>query len=110
MEFVINSNTIIGLAGLITALGIIIGVIKKFNMTIEKYESYDSEIKNIKTDIKDLKSDFSAEIKAIKAEQQMQTTVLEAVLEGLHQLGCNGPTTKAHDELKEFINKRAHDA
>ncbi len=97
MEFIINSNTIIGLAGLLTALGIIIGVVKKFNMTIEKYDSYDKEIKEVKD-----------EIQALKDEQCMQTYVLEAVLDGLHQLGCNGKTSEASEKLSKFINQKAH--
>lgn len=98
MEIVLNSNTLIGIAGVLTALGVIIGVVRKFNQQIEKWNDYDKSI----ADVKD-------EIASLKEEQCMQTYVLEAVLDGLHQLGTNGKTTEASEKLSKFINKKAHD-
>lgn len=101
MEFVVNANTIIGLAGLVSAVFAIVGIYNKGFKQVEKWESYDAKIEEVKQEVK-------TETKKLQDEQFMQTKVLLAVLEGLQQQGCNGNVTKAHSDLTQFLNERAH--
>ena len=98
LEFTINANTIIGAAGFLTALGVLVGFIKSYVKQINKWNGYDEQIGSINDDIKGLRN-----------EQYMQTRVLMATLDGLHQLGCNGKVTEASEELSDYLNKRSHD-
>lgn len=59
-------------------------------------------------DVERRNKEVDKKLKDMESEQCMQTYVLEAVLDGLHQLGCNGKTTEASEKLSEFINKKAH--
>lgn len=43
MDIMINTNTIIGLAGLLTALGVLFGSLRKTYKTIDKWDSYDKK-------------------------------------------------------------------
>lgn len=89
-EFTINADTIIGFVALIGALGVIIGLVKNYIHQIDKWNNYDAQINDIKN------------------EQKMQTRVLLAVLDGLHQQGCNGDVTKATNELTDWLNQQSH--
>lgn len=109
MEIVLNTNTLIGIAGLITALGVIIGSMWKAFDQKKKYDEYDSRIKEVNKKIEEMQTENMAKMQSVMAEQCMQTYVLQAVLEGLHQLHCNGPVTEARDKLSKYINKQAHD-
>lgn len=97
MGDILNVNIIISCASLITALGIIFGCIKAYFKQTDKWNGYDIQIKGIEDQIQDLRD-----------EQLMQTHVLWATLDGLHQLGCNGEVTKASNELKEYLNIQTH--
>lgn len=101
MEFVINANTIIGIAGLLSAILAIAGIYNKGFKQVEKWESYDKKIDEVKAEVR-------TETKKLQDEQYMQTKVLLAVLDGLQQQGCNGNVTKAHNDLTQFLNERAH--
>ena len=82
MGDIINANMIISCASLITALGIIFGCIKAYFKQTDKWNGYDEQIKGIED-----------QIQGLRDEQLMQTHVLWATLDGLHQLGCNGDVT-----------------
>lgn len=75
---------------------------------VQKWDDYDRQIAEVKTTIQENQSDTTAKIQQIQAEQCMQTYVLEAVLDGLHQLNCNGKVTEASEALHKHINKQAH--
>lgn len=92
-----TAETIVTVAGIITAIGVIMGAFWKIHQILSKFEKLQDH-----NDVVDKK------LKDMEAEQCMQTYVLEAVLDGLHQLGCNGKTTEASNKLSKFINKRAH--
>lgn len=59
--------------------------------------------------LKDIQNDTDSKLQEIKAEQCMLTYCMMATLDGLHQLGANGPVTEAHQKLDKFMNKQAHD-
>ena len=48
------------------------------------------------------------EIKALKEEQTVICYGVLAALKGLREQGCNGPVTKAIEEMEKHLNKKAH--
>lgn len=93
-----DANIIISCASLITSLGVIIGCLKVYFKRTEKWDSYDDQIKSIED-----------QIQGLRDEQYMQTHVLWAALDGLHQLGCNGEVAKTRTELNDWLNKKSHE-
>jgi hypothetical protein len=81
---------IITVASVITALGVIFGVV----FTIYKWY-----LKNEKQD---------TSIKEIKEEQSILTKGVLACLKGLKEQGCDGPVTEAIEDIEDHLNKQAH--
>ena len=81
---------IITTASIITALGVIFGILFGFFKWLLKRERNDVEIKEI------------------KAEQSILTKGVLACLKGLKEQGCDGPVTTAISEIEDHINKQAH--
>lgn len=81
---------IITTASIITALGVIFGILFGFFKWLLKRERNDVEIKDI------------------KAEQSILTKGVLACLKGLKEQGCDGPVTTAINEIEDHINKQAH--
>lgn len=81
---------IITAASIITALGVIFGVLFAFFKWLMKRDKNDVEIKEI------------------KAEQSILTKGVLACLKGLKEQGCDGPVTVAITEIEDHINKQAH--
>ena len=81
---------IITTASIITALGVIFGILFGFFKWLLKRERNDVEIKDI------------------KAEQSILTKGVLACLKGLKVQGCDGPVTIAISEREDHINKQAH--
>lgn len=84
---VINLTTV---AAVITALGVIFGVVFGIYKWFLKQEKQDRDIK------------------AIKEEQTVLVHGVLACLMGLKEQGCNGPVTEAIEKIEEYINKQAH--
>lgn len=84
------AQTIITVASVITALGVILGVI----LTVHKWY-----LKNEKQD---------NDIKSIKDEQTILTKGVLACLKGLKEQGCDGPVTAAISDIEDHLNKQAH--
>ena len=80
MEVTINADTLITLAELLTAIGVIGGVIL-----------------------------WCFKLKAIRREQTLICYGLLACLQGLKEQGCNGPVTEAMNRIEEHLNQAAHD-
>lgn len=83
-------STIITVASVITALGVIFGVIFAVYRWYLKQEKQDEDIKEIKD------------------EQTLLTYGVLACLKGLKEQGCDGPVTTAIDQIEKHINKQAH--
>ena len=77
-------------AGVITALGVIFGVLFAVYKWYLKQEKQDKDIK------------------ALKEEQFLLTQGVLACLKGLQEQGCDGPVTSAIKQLETHINKQAH--
>ena len=84
------ANVIITIASVITALGVIFGVV---------FTVYRWYLKNEKQD---------NDIKSIKEEQSILTHGVLACLNGLKEQGCNGPVTEAINQIETHLNKQAH--
>lgn len=84
------------------ALKSIIGFINEKHDEKQKIEAHDKMIQ-------ELRDDTNAKLQEIRAEQYILTFAMNAVLDGLHQLKCNGKVTEAKEELDKFMNERAHE-
>ena len=81
---------ITAIAGVITALGVILGAVFAVHKWFLKQEKQDRDIK------------------AIKEEQTVLVRGILACLMGLKEQGCNGPVTEAIEQIENHINKQAH--
>ncbi len=79
MEVTINADTLVMLAQILTALGVIGGVILWCFKFVQRSRRQ------------------AEELKAIRREQTLICYGLLACLKGLKEQGCNGPVTEAMD-------------
>lgn len=86
----ISADTIITIAAVITALGVIFGVIFAIYKWYLKQEKQDKDIAHI------------------KEEDTPIVFALSACLDGLQQLGANHTVPIAKDKLDKYINQQAH--
>lgn len=98
----IDVDIIIRVAALITASGVIIGLIAAIIRFIMQPKHQGEAIKK-------LRSAHEADIKTINEEQCLITYGLLACLKGLQEQGCNGPVTEAINKIEKHLNKQAHD-
>lgn len=84
------AEQIITIASVITALGVILGVV------LSVYKFY---LKNNQQD---------DDIRVIKEEQTILTKGVLACLKGLKEQGCDGPVITAIKDIEEHLNKQAH--
>ena len=90
MGITINADTIITAAAIITALGVIFGVVFAVYRWYLKQEKQDKDIARI------------------KEEDTLIVFALSACLDGLQQLGANHTVQIAKDKLDKYINQQAH--
>lgn len=83
-------EVIITTASVVTALGVIFGILFTFFKWLMKRDKNDVEIREI------------------KVEQSVLTKGVLACLKGLKEQGCDGPVTIAITEIEDHINKQAH--
>ena len=57
--------------------------------------------------IEESKAETDAKLQQFSAELYMQTITLNAVLDGLIQMNCNGEVTKAKQRLEKYITGQA---
>lgn len=86
----ISADTIITIAAVITALGVIFGVIFAIYKWYLKQEKQDKDIAHI------------------KEEDTLIVFALSACLDGLQQLGANHTVPIAKDKPDKYINQQAH--
>ena len=91
MEATINADTLITLAELLTAMGVIGGVILWCFKFVQRSRRQNEELK------------------AIRREQTLICYGLLACLKGLKEQGCDGPVTAALDKLEKHLNQAAHE-
>lgn len=86
----VSADTIITIAAVIGALGVIFGVVFAVYRWYLKQEKQDKDIAHI------------------KEEDTLIVFALFACLDGLQQLGANHTVPIAKDKLDKYINQRAH--
>ena len=91
MEVTITADLLIKLAAVITALGVIGGVVLWFFRFIQRNDRQDKELA------------------AIRKEQTVICYGILACLRGLEEQGCDGPVHEALDKLEKHLNKAAHE-
>ena len=91
MEVTISADTLIKLAELLTALGVIGGVVLWCFKFVQRSRRQNEELK------------------AIRREQTLICYGLLACLQGLKEQGCNGPVTEAMNRRETHLNQAAHD-
>ena len=109
MNTPITFNGILGALAIIVAIvaGIaaIIAIVKWINNAHDRAQKWD----NYGMKIDELQTDINSKLQQIRTEQYILTDCMSAVLDGLHQLHCNGKVTEARSSLDEYLNKRAHE-
>ena len=90
MNTAISTDTIVTLAAVIGALGVIFGVIFAVYRWYLKQEKQDKDIA------------------CIKEEDTLIVFALSACLDGLQQLGANHTVPIAKNKLDKYINQQAH--
>lgn len=91
MELTITADTIIKLASLLGALGVLGGVFFWLFRFVDRNRRQDRELT------------------AIRKEQQLVCYGVLACLKGLKEQGCNGPVTEALSKLEKHLNQAAHE-
>lgn len=86
----VSADTLITIAAVIGALGVIFGVVFAVYRWYLKQEKQDKDIARI------------------KEEDTLIVFALSACLDGLQQLGANHTVPIAKDKLDKYINQRAH--
>ena len=81
---------ITAIAGVVTALGVIFGLLFAVYRWYLKQEKQDTDIK------------------FIKEEQILLTQGVLACLKGLQEQGCDGPVTTAINQIERHLNQQAH--
>ena len=86
------------LGACLVILGVIIGVYKVYDKSIDRMDSLEKRVKCLED-----------ENRQIKKENTLVIYALSACLDGLHQQGCNGKVSEAIEKINKYINNAAHD-
>lgn len=70
---------------------------------------FNKRLDDIEAKIEDNHTDTEAKIQEVRAEQMFQMELFKTVLEGLGQLGANGPVTIMSEKLDNYLNQKAHE-
>ena len=69
---------------------------------------YNAQLADIRKSQDEIRTDFESKVQEIRTEQLLIVECLRAVLDGLHQQGCNGKVSEALETLDSYICERAH--
>ena len=73
------------------------------------YEKYDGKLEEMENKIDGNHADTEAKLQEVRAELLIITDCMAAVLDGLHQQGCNGKVSEARENLDQYMRNRAHE-
>lgn len=90
MDITLNTQTILLIAEIISAIVVIFGVVFAIYRWYLKQNKQDTEIANI------------------KEENRLICFALSACLDGLSQLGANHTVPVAKEKLDKYLNEQAH--
>ena len=97
----IDWNTIITAAAVVSAIGVLLGVLAKWHKRILAQEAQGEAIKKLQQHHED-------DMKRINEENCLICFALSACLDGLQQLGANHTVPEAKDKLDKYLNQQAH--
>lgn len=98
----INWNTIITAGAVVSALGLLLGIVLKIH---KWYLKQDDQTKQIET----LREHHEEDVQRIKEENYLICYALSACLDGLMQLKCNHTVPDAKAKLDKYLNQQAHE-
>ena len=85
-------------------------IVTKFNKRLDEInEDFNRRIDDVDNKIDENHTDTEAKIQELNTRMFILTKSVNAVLDGLLQLKCNGQVTKAKEELDAFLMERAYD-
>ena len=70
---------------------------------IDIVKRYDERLDEIEERIDENHTDTEAKIQEVRSEILLLTECMRAVLDGLHQLDCNGKVTEASNKLDSYL-------
>lgn len=78
----------------------LVDIYEERNKIVEKY---DARLDELEKNIDKNHSETEAKIQEVQSEVLILTKCMRAVLDGLHQLNCNGKVTEASQELDNYL-------
>lgn len=70
---------------------------------------YDEKLAEMDAKIDENHADTEAKIQELKAEMLLQLECIQAILDGLGQLQCNGPVTEQKKRLDQHLREKAYE-
>lgn len=111
-QLVITMDGIVRAAGILGALGVLVGFAVKAIHWFDRQADQDTKLAALEakhdSDKEELRAEMARELASIKEEQSLIVYGLLAVLKGQQEQGCNGPVTEASGKLEKHINQKAH--
>jgi hypothetical protein len=98
----IEWETFITIGGVVSAIGLLLGIILKIH---KWYLKQDEQTKQIEA----LKEHHEEDVHRLKEENCLICYALSACLDGLQQLGANHTVPIAKDKLDKYLNQQAHE-
>ena len=98
----IDANTVILAGGVLGALAVIFGYVRKVQKWFDHQANQDKEIQA-------LKHQHDEDIKAMREENQLLVYGILSCLKGLQEKGCNGPVAEAVSKFEKYLNEKAHE-
>lgn len=78
----------------------LIDIYEERNKIVEKY---DARLDELEKNIDKNHTETEAKIQEVQSEMLILTECMRAVLDGLHQLNCNGKVTEASEKLDNYL-------
>lgn len=71
-------------------------------------EQFNKKLTDISKRQDEIQADFEKKVHELQSEQRIIVECLRAVLDGLHQQGCNGKVSEAIQCLDDYLIDKAH--
>lgn len=70
---------------------------------------FNKRLDDIEVKIEENHADTEAKVQEVRAEQMFQMELFKTILDGLGQLGANGPVTEMKDKLDKYLMDKAYE-
>lgn len=101
MVIELTAQSIITAGGVVTALGILIGLVVKLVHWVDEQKEQGERIQA-------LEKKHQEDMEAAQKENELIIEGLLGCLKGLQEKGCNGPVTEKADKIERYLNEKAH--